>query len=700
FTIDRLDAGDEVTWTVTYTNPAPGPDGRIVNAAEIESFADVAGTSSSDPGGPQDIDSTPDSDFGDDPLFDDPTALDPADSHNDIGRDHDGDGDVNEPDPGDEDDHDAEAVAVGFDLALRKTVDTGVTPSPVERGDDVTFEIEVINQGARSVQAVDVTDTFDLALWAPFSTAANPDGSAVDTGDGDTIDYAITDDGGGTLTIELSGDALDPGESVVVPLVLGVRADLTAAATLENLAEISRFDDDTDPGNGDSTDPDPSNPIQDLDSTPNADPDDDGIPIDDEIDGTRGGNPNDEDDHDPAEVTVQLFDLALRKRAVDVSPTPPVAGTTKVTFEIEVFNQGSINATDVEITDYVQDGFTFLAADNQNTPVRNTPWTGADGDTAVTTVVPLVFAGRSVVVDIVLTMDAGDDPTERFNYAEISAADDDGNVSTPPPTDVDSVPDATNDEVGDSYEDDEIDEDALTPGPDTSGDGTVDEDDHDGAVVELPIFDLALRKVIDESADNVLAPGGDVTFTIEVHNQGELEANDIDIVDYLPDGLTVSPADTNGWTGTSGNVTITIAGPLAPGASTSVDLVARIGDDVVGELVNAAEITEAEDENDIPRDDVDSEPNDDPSDDDDPVDDEIDNGGGDEDDHDIERFEILPSSLGDTVWIDIDRDGVQDDGEPGVADVTVELLDADGNVLDETTTDADGRYGFTELTPG
>ena len=63
--------------------------------------------------------------------------------------------------------------------------------------------------------------------------------------------------------------------------------------------------------------------------------------------------------------------------------------------------------------------------------------------------------------------------------------------------------------------------------------------------------------------------------------------------------------------------------------------------------------------------------------------------------------------IGDRVWDDLDGDGVQGDGEPGIAGVTVELLDADGDpVLDAngdpitTTTDANGNYRFTDLPYG
>jgi serine-aspartate repeat-containing protein C/D/E len=65
-------------------------------------------------------------------------------------------------------------------------------------------------------------------------------------------------------------------------------------------------------------------------------------------------------------------------------------------------------------------------------------------------------------------------------------------------------------------------------------------------------------------------------------------------------------------------------------------------------------------------------------------------------------FGLYPAlvSVGDFVWLDTDRDGIHDTGEPGLAGITVTLLDADGNVLATTVTDADGKYLFTGLEPG
>ena len=58
------------------------------------------------------------------------------------------------------------------------------------------------------------------------------------------------------------------------------------------------------------------------------------------------------------------------------------------------------------------------------------------------------------------------------------------------------------------------------------------------------------------------------------------------------------------------------------------------------------------------------------------------------------------SKIGNFVWNDIDRDGIQDPSEPGIEGVTVVLKDAFGNVLATTTTNMKGYYLFPELCAG
>ena len=65
----------------------------------------------------------------------------------------------------------------------------------------------------------------------------------------------------------------------------------------------------------------------------------------------------------------------------------------------------------------------------------------------------------------------------------------------------------------------------------------------------------------------------------------------------------------------------------------------------------------------------------------------------------------VPASIGDFVWNDLDGDGVQDAGEPGLAGIDVHLCGANSSMTIDcssttginlfTTTDANGDYLFT-----
>ncbi len=59
-----------------------------------------------------------------------------------------------------------------------------------------------------------------------------------------------------------------------------------------------------------------------------------------------------------------------------------------------------------------------------------------------------------------------------------------------------------------------------------------------------------------------------------------------------------------------------------------------------------------------------------------------------------------PASLKGTVYYDRNDNGRQDAGEEGIENVVIELLDADGNLVASTTTDANGDYCFEDLLAG
>lgn len=262
-------------------------------------------------------------------------------------------------------------------------------------------------------------------------------------------------------------------------------------------------------------------------------------------------------------------DLALKK---ELETSPLIKYNTPTTFKITVINQGQIDVAEAQITDHIPLGFDFVQGSNPN-------WT-LNGTLAQTSIYNLA-PGSST--EIFITLIANGNNSDHINIAEISAIyDQDGNDLE----DVDSVPDEDpNNDIGgevDSPMDNKVDDD-----------GTVDEDDHDPAMVY--VFDLALRKtVVNPSA--VYLPGDNVRYAITVFNQGNLDAENVTVTEYIPDEI---PFDINlnpGWIeNTDGTVSYTIPQNIMAGQSITLDYFAKIAADATGsEIVNIAEISNAE----------------------------------------------------------------------------------------------------------
>lgn len=344
-------------------------------------------------------------------------------------------------------------------------------------------------------------------------------------------------------------------------------------------------------------------------------------------------------------ANADTFDLALIKQLADGTNLATVAPGDAVTFTITIENQGAVDAANIEVTDFVPAGLT-LADDS---------WTdNGDGSAALSTPIAALGAGESTTVDINFTVDADAEGTID-NFAEISAATDaNGTVVN----DIDSTPDAVNDDL---FETDD----------DTTGNGLTggDEDDHDRAQLEIvapepapepepepepepapepepepepAIFDLALIKQLTGGTNlATVAPGDTVTFMITVVNQGEVDAANIEIVDFVADGLTL--ADSNWTAGPDGIATLnTPIATLAAGARTSVNITLTVDADASGTIDNFAEISGATDADGNPVTDVDSIPdainNDLFTTDDDITGDGI--NGGDEDDSDRAQINV------------------------------------------------------------
>ncbi|MBL3685962.1 hypothetical protein D3248_03205 [Leucobacter zeae] len=64
------------------------------------------------------------------------------------------------------------------------------------------------------------------------------------------------------------------------------------------------------------------------------------------------------------------------------------------------------------------------------------------------------------------------------------------------------------------------------------------------------------------------------------------------------------------------------------------------------------------------------------------------------------RIEDPKGAIAGRAWSDTNRDGIQNSGEGALEGITVELRDADGNVVATATTDASGGYRFDDLPMG
>lgn len=151
------------------------------------------------------------------------------------------------------------------------------------------------------------------------------------------------------------------------------------------------------------------------------------------------------------------FDLALRKTLAPGQPAI-VAPNALVSFTITVFNQGAIDAANIQISDMIPAG---MALEDSN-------WT-ASGNLATRTIAGPLAAGASTSVTIALRIVNSSLPTF-LNIAEISSATDTGGT---PRTDKDSQPD--NDPGNDG-----------PPVDDETGNIGGDEDDQDPQGVVLP----------------------------------------------------------------------------------------------------------------------------------------------------------------------------------------------------------------------
>ncbi|MCB0550755.1 MAG: DUF11 domain-containing protein [Phaeodactylibacter sp.] len=265
-----------------------------------------------------------------------------------------------------------------------------------------------------------------------------------------------------------------------------------------------------------------------------------------------------EDDYDDSSIAITIaprFDLALSKEVSPSTPGPYVAGSA-VTFRLTVTNQGNVTAQSIQLWDYLPQGLTL----SDNT------WTANGGVASLNNPIASLAPGASTTVEIDFVVGQGFGGTTIVNFAEIFSA-----------TNSQGLNDADS-----------------TPG---NGAAASNEDDFDSAGINItvpPRFDLAMRKQLRTSiTPGPFFPGSQVAFRITVTNQGNVDAYNVQITDYIPAGLALSGS---GWIQSGSMATRTIPGPIAAnGGNASVDIFFVIDQNFTGNtIVNYAEISAAD----------------------------------------------------------------------------------------------------------
>jgi fimbrial isopeptide formation D2 family protein/uncharacterized repeat protein (TIGR01451 family) len=211
----------------------------------------------------------------------------------------------------------------------------------------------------------------------------------------------------------------------------------------------------------------------------------------------------------------------------------------------------------------------------------------------------------------------------------------------------------------------------------------------------LTAINLRLKKAVTSSGSYL--PGSPVTFTLTPSNDGPIDAwKGWRVTELMPAALDLVSISGQGYSCDTGDpaAPVCTAGFNLPAGTDAapITVVATVRAGTSGAVRNVAYVAPSTDEGvaepaetvplDAPTRSTDTD------------------ASATDNDAQASVTVTSPVSVGDFVWWDNDRDGRQDDNEPPVAGLTVNLYDAHGTLVATTTTDSDGFYFFADLLPG
>ncbi len=253
------------------------------------------------------------------------------------------------------------------------------------------------------------------------------------------------------------------------------------------------------------------------------------------------------------------IDLSLTKAADSITPNVG----DNITFTIRVTNAGPDAATAVEVTDELPAGLQF---------VSSAFFTNTSG--VLTSTISNIAANQTITLTYIAKVTGSAAMT---NFAQITKATE---------KDIDSTP-------GNGKTNKEDDDDKVTITP---------------KVVEV-LADLSLNKIVSNTNP---AAGDQITYFVEVKNNGPSNATNVEATDIVPAGLQIISATGGDGIVTTGNTVVAKFNQINVGQTVTFQIVTKITA-TTGTIKNWAQITKSDqkDPNSTPNDGIDKNADDD-----------------------------------------------------------------------------------------
>ncbi len=567
------------------------------------------------------------------------------------------------------------------DVAVDKTV----SGTPVA-GQDVTYTVVVSNGGPSEARAVTVTDTLPAGLTlvpASFNPgtsgatlAQNGQDLTFDLGDLSsgatgtfTFDVSIATSASGTIgntavvaTTDTDSDSTNDSDTVNIlverriDLILQKDVNLaTAVPGQDQLVYSFTVSHDTDSISDALT-------VSVTDTLPSG------------LTGTVISAPTaDSTDFTGGVVTVNYDTIPIGEtRTFTITVDVDEATTGVVTNPASVTSVG----TELDVANNSDDASTTMTPDFDVTITKNVDDDTPDPNDTITYTVALGNDGPSTATGVILSDDIPAGLTFVSGTLNGQAATSDGTTVTfPAITIADSATaSATLVFTVDASSSGSIVNTASVPDLSAEGENDITNNSASATITVTQQADLSITKSV--SLDDA-QPGNSLTYTVIVSNSGPSQATNVVVADTLPSGVTfVSGTGPNGETLTeTGGVVNVSGGDLASAGTFSFTIVATVSAGSGGVQTNTAVVS---------------------SDTNDPVS---------TNDTATASTTVDPviSTIGGSVYLDSNNDGIRDPSESGIAGVLVTLSGTDslGNAVDATaTTDANGDYLFAALAQG